>query len=139
MYAGPPPKGSSYEILQMSTDSSPSPPDAAYERKPHDDTTTPRDLKVQIKEQRLIVEWADSTTSEFSLDALRRRCPCATCRTERSKPPNPLQILKSDPSGVRVTRAQLVGTYAIQFFWSDGHDTGIFDFRYLRSLAATPG
>ena len=120
----------------MATDT---PDGAVYERLPHDDTTTPRDLKVQIKEQRLIVEWADATTSEFSLDELRRQCPCAACRTERSKPPNPLQILKADPSGVRVTRARLVGTYAIQFFWSDGHDTGIFDFRYLRSLADQRG
>jgi DUF971 family protein len=30
--------------------------------------------------------------------------------------------------------AELVGNYAIRFRWSDGHDTGIFDFRFLRSL-----
>ena len=46
-----------------------------------------------------------------------------------------LVILKKDPSvEVRVTKAKLVGNYAIQFTWSDGHDTGIFDFRLLRSL-----
>ena len=102
---------------------------------PRDDSITPKDLKVQIKEQRLIVEWMDGTRSGYSLDELRRQCPCATCRTEREKQAdNPLTILKSDPTGVHVTRAQLVGRYAIQFFWSDGHNTGIFDFRYLRSL-----
>ena len=31
--------------------------------------------------------------------------------------------------------AKLVGNYAIQFTWSDGHNTGIFDFRFLRSLS----
>ncbi len=98
-------------------------------------STMPKDLKVQIQRQRLIVEWMDSSRSEYSFDELRRQCPCATCRTEREeRHDNPLAILKSDPTGVRVTRAQLVGTYAIQFFWSDGHNTGIFDFRYLRSL-----
>lgn len=108
---------------------------ASYERCPLDDTTTPKDLKVRIKEQRLIVEWKDGSQSDYSLDELRRYCPCATCRTEREKrEDNPLVILKSDPTGVRVTHAQFVGTYAIQFFWSDGHNTGIFDFRYLRSL-----
>ncbi len=99
-------------------------------------TVTPKDLKVQIAEQRLLVEWNDGTHSEYSLDELRRRCPCASCRTEReAKDANPLQILKFDPTGVRVESANLVGNYAIKFRWSDGHDTGIFDFRFLRTLS----
>ena len=118
----------------------PGPPDvsrrAAYERQPHDAACTPRDLKVQIKEQRLRVEWGDGERSEYSLGELRRVCPCASCRTEReSREANPLKILKFDPTSLRVTHAQLVGRYAIQFTWSDGHNTGIFDFRFLRSLA----
>jgi DUF971 family protein len=28
----------------------------------------------------------------------------------------------------------LVGRYAINFRWSDGHETGIYSFRYLREL-----
>jgi len=104
---------------------------------PYDDSVTPRDLKVQLREQRLIVDWQDGQRGEYSLAQLRRICPCATCRTEReSNRSNPLAILRADPSGVTVTSARLVGNYAIQFFWSDGHNTGIFDFRFLRSLAA---
>lgn len=113
----------------------PSDNDAGYRREPHDDSTTPKDLKIKIKEQRLIVDWMDETCSEYSLAVLRRHCPCASCRTEREEQEdNPLRVLKSDPSGVHVIDARLVGTYAIQFHWSDGHNTGIFDFRYLRSL-----
>ncbi|MCH8218976.1 MAG: DUF971 domain-containing protein, partial [Planctomycetes bacterium] len=37
----------------------------------------------------------------------------------------------SDPT---LTGAQLMGHYAIKLIWSDGHDTGIFDYRYLRTL-----
>ncbi|MCH7721653.1 MAG: DUF971 domain-containing protein, partial [Planctomycetes bacterium] len=76
-------------------------------------------------------------------------CPCATCRTEceqrsespteqRSGSPMSLTILKTDPRNLRATGAQLVGRYAIQFEWSDGHNTGIFDFRFLRSLPSLP-
>jgi len=105
------------------------------QRGPHNDAVAPRDLKVRLKEQRLIIEWKDGTQSEYSLDELRRRCPCAACKTERSQQAdNPLQILKFNPTDVRVTSASLVGHYAIQFVWSDGHNTGIFDFRFLRSL-----
>jgi DUF971 family protein len=31
-----------------------------------------------------------------------------------------------------------VGTYAIQPFWADGHNTGIFSFDYLSEVAAAP-
>ena len=106
----------------------------------HDDSATPKDLKVKIAEQRLLIEWDDGTRSEFPLGQLRRVCPCATCRTEREQQAsNPLRILKADPTGVRVTNARLVGSYAIQFDWSDGHNTGIFDFRFLRSLGTNAG
>lgn len=105
--------------------------------RPADDTTTPRDLKVELKNQHLRVDWTDGRQSEFALAALRAQCPCATCRTDREEAQkNPLQILRSDPTGIRVTSAKLVGNYAIQFTWSDGHEAGIFDFRYLRSLDA---
>jgi len=28
----------------------------------------------------------------------------------------------------------IVGRYALSFRWSDGHETGIYSFRYLREL-----
>jgi len=121
----------------MPADTTPSPDrgTSVEPRGPHDDASTPRDLKVLLSEQKLRVDWKDGAHSEFALGELRRVCPCATCRTEREQQsPNPLRILKADPTGVRVTNARLVGHYAIQFDWSDGHNTGIFDFRFLRSL-----
>jgi DUF971 family protein len=30
-----------------------------------------------------------------------------------------------------------VGGYAVQLFWADGHNSGIFAFDYLRRLATT--
>jgi DUF971 family protein len=123
-------------------------PAPAPARGPHDDSVTPRDLKVRLSEQKLLIEWQDGARSEYVLAELRRICPCATCRTERTESAAPkdrpnrgssdgisLQVLKADPTGVRVVSARLVGTYAVQFDWSDGHNTGIFDFRFLRSLA----
>lgn len=110
-------------------------PRPAAARGPHDDSATPADLRVKLAEQKLLIEWRDGKHSEFPLAELRRICPCATCRTDRDQQAaNPLRVLRADPSGVGVVSARLVGTYAIQFEWSDGHDTGIFDFRFLRSL-----
>ncbi len=113
------------------------PPDAAALRAAagNDDAVTPKDLKVKLADQRLFIEWKDGLRSEYSLDRLRRECPCATCRTDReTQQKNPMKILKFNPAEVRVVSAQLVGNYAIQFTWSDGHNTGIFDFRMLRAF-----
>ncbi|MGD2107790.1 MAG: DUF971 domain-containing protein [Phycisphaerae bacterium] len=108
-------------------------------RDPHDASTTPRDLKLKTEQQVLLIDWADGSRHELPLSELRRQCPCATCRTQReeSQRPgtNPLQVLKSDPAKLRATGADLVGTYGLRLRWSDGHDTGIFDFRFLRQLA----
>jgi DUF971 family protein len=32
------------------------------------------------------------------------------------------------------TAIHYVGRYALQFVWSDGHDTGFYSFEYLRRL-----
>ena len=110
-------------------------PDSPQPREPADANLKPKDLKVKLKEQRLLIEWIDGGRSDVPLGDLRRQCPCAACRTERDEQAkNPLRILKYDPGDLRVTGARLVGNYAIQFTWSDGHDTGIFDFRFLHSL-----
>lgn len=122
-------------LVDMATDAD-SPADSSA-RGANDAGSSPKDLTLKLKEQVLHVEWADGVRSTYSLATLRRNCPCATCRTEReSQSANPLRILKSDPVRLRVTNAKLVGNYAIQFEWSDGHNTGIFDFRFLRGLSA---
>lgn len=110
-------------------------PETPHSREASDIALIPKDLKVKLKEQRLIIEWNDGRRSDLLFSDLRRHCPCAACRAERGEQAkNPLRILKYDPGQLRVTGASLVGNYAIQFSWSDGHDTGIFDFRFLRSL-----
>lgn len=104
------------------------------------DQTTPADLKLKRAEQELRITWKDGRTSVYSAAKLRKNCPCATCRTEREKQSaTALTILKRSPEDLKLVDAQLVGHYAIQLFWSDGHDTGIFDFRYLRSLDEADG
>lgn len=100
--------------------------------------TTPTALKVKRAEQELRVTWRDGHESVLPAVALRKSCPCATCRTEREKQTRELlPVLKQAPSGpIELSGARLVGTYAIQLIWSDGHDTGIYDYKYLRAMDA---
>jgi DUF971 family protein len=47
-----------------------------------------------------------------------------------------LPLIRPDqiPEAVYPVQIQYVGRYALQFTWSDGHDTGIYAFDYLRQL-----
>ncbi|MHC4094378.1 MAG: gamma-butyrobetaine hydroxylase-like domain-containing protein [Planctomycetota bacterium] len=95
----------------------------------------PTDLKLKLAEQQLLVQWQDGKRSVYDAVTLRRKCPCATCRTDRDKRSHStLPMLNVLPNvDIRLTGAELIGQYAIKLTWSDGHDTGIFDYRYLHA------
>src|SRR5271166_3441262 len=84
---------------------------------------------------RLVIEWNDGHRSVYAWQHLRAHCPCAGCREERDKPPDPFRILKPNElvplAAVGMPR---VGRYAYKIVWSDGHDTGIYTLEHLRSL-----
>ncbi|MCS7032665.1 MAG: DUF971 domain-containing protein [Phycisphaerae bacterium] len=93
------------------------------------------DLK---KTEGLTVHFADGRTVTLSLRTLRTHCPCASCRQNRrtTARPRSLNVLQGDFRGeIVITNAHLVGNYAIQLEWSDGHAAGIYSFDYLRELA----
>jgi DUF971 family protein len=112
----------------------------ALERPLSDDHVRPVDLHLDRKEG-LKIKWADGAESRFPLAYLRKHCPCATCRETREQPPPSQAALSLTilPPGIeRATvfaDAHLVGNYAIQITWADGHSTGIYDFRYLRAIS----
>ena len=47
-------------------------------------------------------------------------------------PANPLQMFK--PTGATLNSVKPVGRYALQFEFSDQHNTGIFTWQYLREI-----
>jgi DUF971 family protein len=88
----------------------------------------------------LTVEWSDGTRDFFPIAILRRHSPSADAKALREQlASNPLTVLPaSTQEGPLVALgAELVGRYAIRIRFSDGHDTGIYSWRYLRELATT--
>lgn len=98
----------------------------------------PASLDLDLKEQVLHVTWGDGAISQFPLSLLRKQCPCAACRTEKEQQSRTLlPVLKTaPPEQLQALGGHLVGNYALQIEWSDGHNSGIYDFRYLRQLSA---
>jgi DUF971 family protein len=85
--------------------------------------------------ERLVIRWSDGVETACAWQHLRANCPCASCREERDKPPDPFRILKpSELVPLAPVRIEPVGRYAYKITWSDGHDTGIFTLDLLRSL-----
>jgi DUF971 family protein len=51
------------------------------------------------------------------------------------------RVLKPDSISetIEIRDISVVGRYALNFRWSDGHETGIYSFRYLRELCESQG
>lgn len=104
------------------------------------DGVRPTNLHLDRKDG-LRIDWADGVSSHYPLAYLRKHCPCATCRGTHEEKSGPapaglsLTILPSNiDKAAQFTDGRLVGNYAIQIIWADGHSTGIYDFRYLRAI-----
>lgn len=88
--------------------------------------------EVELEDQAIVVLWDDGHRGVYPHRYLRLRCPCASCVDEMTGRP------RLDPDGVpqdvRAIDHMQVGNYAIQFLWSDAHYTGIYTYRFLRSV-----
>jgi DUF971 family protein len=92
--------------------------------------------------ERLRIEWNDGHQSFHSWKRLRARCPCANCRDETDRPPDPFRILSATELAPKPPLAPLamepVGHYAYKIVWNDGHDSGIYTLENLRELCECP-
>jgi DUF971 family protein len=79
------------------------------------------------------LEWDDGAKTSVSARELRINCPCAACVDEWTHQ----RTLKPEhiPDDIRILTCQPVGNYALQFTFSDAHQTGIFNWTLLRQLS----
>lgn len=94
----------------------------------------PKDVQYGPRDVR--IEWQDGHRSVYANHDLRCACACAGCVDERTgeRTLEPARI----SSDVKALGARLVGNYALEFDWSDGHRTGIYSFALLRRLCPCP-
>jgi len=96
-----------------------------------------RPVDIQRIGEELAIKWDDGSESYIPLEKLRRACPCAGCQGERDVMGN---LYKGPEQPFSATSFQLrsltlVGTYAVQPVWGDGHATGMYSFDYLQKVA----
>lgn len=106
-----------------------------------DDTTVPQPKHLDLKkDEGLTIHWRDGRASHYPIAYLRRMSPSADARLLREQmQKNPLTVLPASAVSegnepLTATGAEMVGNYAIRIIFSDGHDTGIYSWNYLKEI-----
>lgn len=98
--------------------------------KNHDLSIQPK--SIQREKDGLRIEWLDGHSSVYSAEELRRRCPCAVCKEVPGREQGLLPLSALPPGKMDIIGAKQVGWYALQFTFTDKHDTGIYSYEILR-------
>ncbi len=88
---------------------------------------TPTEIKLHQKSRVLEITYADGKTFSLPCEFLRVHSPSAEVRGHGPGQ----EVLQVGKKEVAVTSIEPVGTYAIQLYFSDGHDTGIYSWDLL--------
>ena len=88
------------------------------------------EIKVRSKSRLLEVCFADGSRFELPFEYLRVHSPSAEVKGHG--PGQEVLVLGKENVGVRAVEP--VGQYAVKIVFDDGHDTGLFTWRYLHEL-----
>ena len=95
-------------------------------------TVRPTDIRLHQKSRILEIVFDDGSQFRFPAEYLRAYSPSAEVRGHGPGQ----ETLQTGKRLVSIEEIIPVGTYAIQLRFSDGHDTGIFSWDYLKELGA---
>lgn len=88
---------------------------------------------IEESDREISIKWSDEAEISYTAPQLRRSCPCASCVNEWTGE----KTLRDESvaEDLSFSSISVVGRYALNFHFSDGHNTGIFSFQFLRKLA----
>ncbi len=91
---------------------------------------------IQLIGDEVAIRWNDGSETFYRMDRLRSLSPSAETMGERDLLGKEIGGNEKgrDFTGTTVIGWNPVGLYAIQFRFSDGHNTGIYSFDYLREI-----
>ena len=97
----------------------------------HDPAVKPSELKLRRRSRVIEVRYPDGRVDQLSFEYLRTHSPSAEVQGH-GPGQDVLQIAKEN---VQVIGIEPVGQYAVRLTFDDGHDTGLYTWKYLRELA----
>lgn len=87
----------------------------------------PTEIKLHQKSHLFEISFADGKTFKLPCEFLRAYSPSAEVRGHGPGQ----EVLQVGKSNVEITKIEPVGSYAVQFTFSDSHDTGIYSWDLL--------
>jgi len=97
-----------------------------------DATPWPTEIRLKSGRQVLVVTWNDGAESALDAEYLRVQSPSAEVKGHTPADRKTVGGKRS----VTLTGVEPVGNYAVRLTFDDGHSTGIYTYRYLKSLDA---
>jgi len=88
---------------------------------------------VSIDAEHVVIQWGDGMTCRYPFRYLRLQCGCAGCGEEMTG--RAILAPVSVPDDILILDQLLVGRYAMQFMFTDGHTTGIYPLKDLRKMS----
>ena len=82
----------------------------------------------------LTITWGDGRDAYYSFAGLRAVCPCVLCQgghANMGQPADKLLLGRAQDDALNLEAVTPIGSYAVQFRWNDGHDSGIYTWDYL--------
>jgi DUF971 family protein len=91
---------------------------------------TPTEIRLRTRSRVLAVRFADGVEFELPFEYLRVYSPSAEVRGHG--PGQEVLVLGKEQVGIKAVEP--VGQYAVRIVFDDGHDTGLYTWRYLHEL-----
>jgi DUF971 family protein len=90
----------------------------------------PVEIRLRTRSRLLEVAFADGARFELPAEYLRVHSPSAEVRGHGVE----AGVLVTGKEQVGISAVEPVGHYAVRLLFDDGHDTGLFTWKYLREL-----
>ena len=91
---------------------------------------TPTEIRLRTQSRVLDVTFDDGSRFELPFEYLRVHSPSAEVKGHG--PGQEVLVLGKEQVGIRAIEA--VGQYAVKLVFDDGHDTGLYSWKYLHEL-----
>ncbi|MEM7500817.1 MAG: DUF971 domain-containing protein [Pseudomonadota bacterium] len=91
----------------------------------------PTEIRLRKAERLLSVAYPDGTSFDLSFEYLRVSSPSADVRGHGPGQ----ETLQTGKEDVGVVNIEPVGQYAVRLVFDDGHNTGLYTWKYLYELA----
>ncbi len=91
---------------------------------------TPTEIRLRTASRCLTVSFDDGNTFDLPFEYLRVHSPSAEVKGHGPGQ----EVLQTGKEHVRVTEVQPIGHYAVRLMFDDGHNTGLYTWKYLHEL-----